>query len=120
MRPLWFALGSVSLGLGVLGIFLPLLPTTPFVLLAAFFFSRSSPAVHDWLLAHKTFGPAIRDWRDNRAISRRGKTAAAVAMGAALALSFAMDVSWTLIAIQSVVLVGALTFVLTRATAERP
>lgn len=119
MRPLWFALGSVSLGLGILGIFLPLLPTTPFVLLAAFFFSRSSPAVHDWLLAHRTFGPAIRDWRDNRAISRRGKTAAAIAMGAALALSFAMGVGWTVIAIQTVVLVGALTFVLTRATAER-
>lgn len=120
MRPLWFALGSVSLGLGIVGIFLPLLPTTPFVLLAAFFFSRSSPAVHDWLLAHKTFGPAIRDWRENRAISRRGKTAAAIAMGAALLVSFAMDVGWTVIAIQSVVLAGALTFVLTRATAERP
>jgi uncharacterized membrane protein YbaN (DUF454 family) len=120
MRPLWFALGSASLGLGILGIFLPLLPTTPFVLLAAFFFSRSSPAVHDWLLAHRTFGPAIRDWRDNRAISRRGKTAAAIAMGAALALSFAMGVGWTVIAIQAVVLAGALTFVLTRATSARP
>ncbi len=118
MRPLWFALGSASLGLGIIGIFLPLLPTTPFVLLAAFFFSRSSPAVHDWLLAHRTFGPAIRDWRDNRAISRRGKTAAAIAMGAALAISLAMGVSWSLIGIQVVVMAGALTFVLTRATAE--
>ncbi|KAB2956550.1 MAG: DUF454 domain-containing protein [Rhizobiaceae bacterium] len=118
MRPLWFAFGSVSLGLGILGIFLPLLPTTPFVLASAFFFSRSSPAVHDWLLAHRTFGPAIRDWREHRAISRRGKTAAALAMGAALGVSFATGIGWAVIAIQVVVMAGALTFVLTRATAD--
>lgn len=118
MRPLWFTLGSASLALGIVGVFLPLLPTTPFVLLAAFFFARSSPAVHDWLLTHKTFGPAIRDWRDNRAISRRGKTAAALAMGAALLVSMALGVSWTIVAIQAAVLAGALTFVLTRATAD--
>ena len=118
MRPLWFALGSASLGLGIIGIFLPLLPTTPFVLAAAFFFSRSSPVVHDWLLAHRTFGPAIRDWRERRAISRRGKTAAAIAMAAALLISFATGVGWAVIAIQVAVMAGALTFVLTRANAD--
>lgn len=118
MRPLWFALGSASLGLGILGIFLPLLPTTPLVLVSAFFFSRSSPAVHDWLLAHRTFGPAIRDWRERRAISRAGKTAAVLAMAALLVISFATGVGWTVIAIQLVVMAAGLTFVLTRATAD--
>ncbi|CAM3687328.1 Inner membrane protein YbaN [Vibrio aerogenes CECT 7868] len=74
----WFltAAGFLSLGLGVLGIFLPLLPTTPFVLLASACFMRSSPRFHRWLLNHAVFGPVIKNWQTRRAISpevrRRG------------------------------------------------
>jgi len=63
----------VFLGLGVLGVFLPLLPTTIFIILAAWAFARSSPQREAWLLNHKTFGPPLRNWRQYRAISSRGK-----------------------------------------------
>lgn len=84
-RPLWqrvgwTAAGAVSLALGVLGIFLPLLPTTPFVLLAAFCFSRGSDRVEAWLLSHPRFGPMVADWRARRAIPMRAKQLAWVMM----------------------------------------
>ncbi len=59
--------------LGILGIFLPLLPTTPFLLLAAALYFRSSPRLYDWLLSHKHLGPYIRNFRENRAIPLRVK-----------------------------------------------
>lgn len=67
----WF--GFVFLGLGTLGIVLPLLPTTPFVLLSAACFARSSERWHRWLLANETFGPMIRNWEEQRCISCRVK-----------------------------------------------
>lgn len=60
---LYVSVGIVSLTVGIIGIFLPLLPTTCFVLLAAFCFSKGSDRLHDWMLNHKKFGPSIRDWR---------------------------------------------------------
>ncbi|ETW95926.1 MAG: hypothetical protein ETSY1_28640 [Candidatus Entotheonella factor] len=68
VRPLYIAAGWLCLGLGFLGIFLPLLPTTPFALLAAFCFSRSSTRLYRWLLAQQTFGPIIRDWNQHGVI----------------------------------------------------
>ena len=65
--------GWLCLGLGVVGIFLPLLPTTPFVLLAAFCFSRGSQTLHSWLLTQQTFGPIIRDWNQHGVIRQRVK-----------------------------------------------
>ncbi len=64
-RPLYLIAGILSLILGLIGVLLPLLPTTPFVLLAAFCFSRSSEALHRKLLANRLFGPLIRDWEEN-------------------------------------------------------
>ena len=72
----------VALALGVLGVFLPLLPTTPFVLLAAFCFSRGSERVERWLLAHPRFGPMVRDWRAHHAVPRRAKQLATLMMTA--------------------------------------
>jgi uncharacterized membrane protein YbaN (DUF454 family) len=65
--------GLVSLALGGLGIVVPLLPTTPFVLVAAFAFANSSDKLHQWLLDHNVFGPLIDNWRRHRAISRTAK-----------------------------------------------
>lgn len=75
---LYIATGWLCLGLGVVGIFLPLLPTTPFVLLAAFCFSRGSTTLHEWLLAQKTFGPMIRDWHQHGIIRLRVKWISAI------------------------------------------
>ena len=72
-RALWGLAGGLSLLAGIVGIFLPLLPTTPFVLLAALCFSRSSRRCEMWLLSHRVFGPMVRDWRRDHAIPLRAK-----------------------------------------------
>ncbi|WP_263533331.1 YbaN family protein [Paucibacter sp. TC2R-5] len=79
-RVLWLLAGIASLVLGFVGIFVPLLPTTPFVLLAAFCFSRGSSRCERWLLSHKLFGPMVRDWRATRAVPLRAKQLASVMM----------------------------------------
>ncbi len=66
-------LGSVSLALGILGIFLPVLPTTPFLLLAAALYVRSSARLYDWLMSHRQLGPYIKNFRENNAIPLRVK-----------------------------------------------
>lgn len=71
-------LGFVFLGIAVLGVFLPLLPTTPFVLLAAACFAQSSERMHRWILANETFGPMVRDWERKRCVSCKVK---AIAIG---------------------------------------
>ena len=113
-RALWFCLGVLAVVLGVIGIWLPGLPTTPFIILAAACFARSSDRMHDWLMNHKTFGPMIRDWRERGAISKRAKRLAVLMMLAAWALSFVMGLpTWVLIA-QALLLGGSATFILTR------
>ncbi len=79
------ATGGLFVALGVVGIFLPLLPTTPFLLLAAACFARSSPAFHDWLVEHHLLGPYIRDWQRDRSIPLPAKVTAVLMMAASLA-----------------------------------
>mgnify|MGYP000846780483 CR=1 FL=1 len=86
MRWLWWLLAYASLGLGLLGIVVPGLPTAPFVLLAAFAAARGSRRLHGWLLAHRQFGPMIRDWQAGGAVSRRAKRLASVMMGTSAVL----------------------------------
>jgi uncharacterized membrane protein YbaN (DUF454 family) len=73
--PRWLlvGVGVVSVGLGTLGIFVPLLPTTPFLLLAAACFVRSSDRLHGWLLNHRIYGPIIRGYREHKALSASSK-----------------------------------------------
>lgn len=73
MRWLFLILGWFFVALGVVGVFLPLLPTTPFLLLAVACFTRSSPRLEAWLMNHPRFGPPLRDWREKGAIPRRAK-----------------------------------------------
>ena len=73
MKSLLAFFGVVSLAFGVAGIFLPLLPTTPFLLLAAWLFVRSSPRLYDWLMSHPRLGEYIRNFREERAIPLRVK-----------------------------------------------
>ena len=73
MKYLLIILGSISLALGVIGIFLPLLPTTPLLLLAATLYVRSSDKLYQWLIHHKYLGSYIRNFREHRAIPLRAK-----------------------------------------------
>lgn len=114
MRTLWMMFGLVSLALGVAGLFLPLLPTTPFLLLSAFAFSRSSPAIHAWLIGHRVFGPPIRDWEDKGAISRRAKISATVAIALTPVVTLLFAVPWWALAAQGLILAGVLVFIWTR------
>ena len=79
-RHAWHAAGWAFVALGVIGAFLPLMPTVVFLLAAAWCFSKSHPHLAEKLYAHPRYGPPLRDWRDRRAISRKAKVSALVAM----------------------------------------
>lgn len=86
-RGAYLAAGFVSLGLALLGVVLPVLPTTPFLLLAAACFARSSPRFHRWLLDHPSFGPLVREWQEHRSIPYRTKLFAIGLMMSSIAVS---------------------------------
>lgn len=87
-RWLWWLLAYASLALGVIGIVVPGLPTVPFVLLSAFAAARGSQRLHARLLADRRFGPMIRDWQSQGAVSRRAKWLATTMMSACAAVMF--------------------------------
>ncbi|MEQ8689943.1 MAG: YbaN family protein [Pseudomonadales bacterium] len=113
-RVLWIALGWMAVTLGVVGAFLPLLPTTPFLLLAAFAFSQGSQRMHDWLLNHARLGPPIQQWQQHRAISRRTKYWALLSMVLVFVLAWMVGApTWALVTQACVLLLVAL-FITTR------
>ena len=88
VRLLWRALALLSLALGLIGAVLPVLPTVPFLILAAWAGSKGWPALEHWLLNHARFGPGIRRWRDHGAVPRRAKWLATIMMsGSAVMLA---------------------------------
>lgn len=120
MRWFWILAGSLALVLGTIGIVVPLLPTVPFLILAAFCFARSSPRLHDWLIGHPRFGPPIADWRREGAISLRAKRLATLSIAAIFTLSVAMGLGVGLLAVQGVTLICVLLFIWTRPHGSRP
>lgn len=114
MRAVWLLAGLLSTGCGIAGIVLPLVPTTPFLLLAAYCFARSSPRLHTWLVTHPRLGPPIVSWRQRGAIPRRAKVAALVVMGASLATTAALGFGIGALLLQAAVLAAVSTFILTR------
>lgn len=118
-RAFWFSLGVISLILGIIGIPLPLLPTTPFLLLAAFSFSQSSERLHDWIMSHPQLSPPIHDWQKHGAISTKGKVMAGIAMLAALLISIVFGAPLYAIILQSVVLAFVSLFLFTRPGSPR-
>jgi len=115
----WRIAGLVSLAIGVIGIFLPLLPTTPLLLLAAYCFGRGSERLLKWLLEHPRLGPPIREWREHRIISRKAKVMAGVAMILVVVVSIVMDVPRAILITQIIVLGLASTFIFTRPSSPR-
>jgi len=87
VRGLLWAAGSLALLLGVIGIVLPGLPTTPFILLAAACYAKASPRLHHWLLNHRLTGPMLRDWETHRSLTRRNKIVAVVSMAVMVSVS---------------------------------
>lgn len=98
-RWVWLTGGWAALVLGTVGIFLPLIPTTPFILVAAWCFSKGSERMHRWLLEHRRFGPMIRDWERYGVVRTRAKvlaTAVIVPLVGYMAL-FTAAPGWTVI-----------------------
>lgn len=106
--------GWACVGLGILGAVLPILPTTVFLILAAFLFGKGSPRARAWLIEHAHFGPPIRRWEEEGAISRRHKIMACTMMGAVFALSLILGLRPLVMIIQGLCLTGAASFILTR------
>jgi uncharacterized protein len=95
-RWLMMALAVISLLLGLIGLFLPVLPTVPFILLSAWAAARSSPRLLAWLEAHPAFGPMLIEWRRGGVVRRRAKWMASLAMGAsALFMLLTFPKRWT-------------------------
>jgi uncharacterized membrane protein YbaN (DUF454 family) len=90
----WWLLAWLALGLGVVGIVVPGLPTVPFVLLSAYAAGRGSQRLHAWLLAPRQFGPVVRDWQAHGAVGRRAKWLATGMMAAAAAIMFLVAPRW--------------------------
>lgn len=119
VRTTYVVIGHTSLAIGFVGIFVPLLPTTPFVLLAAVCYSRGSDRFHAWLHGHPRFGPIIHSWHEHRAIGVRAKVVAVVMVVLSITYSFyRLDAPWNVVAL--LVGVSVLGFILTRPTANEP
>ena len=94
-RTILLIIGWLAIALGTLGVFLPLLPTTPFILLAAWCFSRSSPRFHHWLLYRSWFGPYLRHWQQHKAMPPGAKSRAIAVIIVTFAVSlWLVDITW--------------------------
>ena len=119
-KGLLIAIGMLAVGLGTIGIFVPLLPTTPFLLLAAACFIRSSDRLYAWLMHHRWFGSYIRNYREHRAITLRAKVVTLVLLWATIGYSaLAVATTWWLRALLAAVAIGVTTHLLHLKTLTR-
>jgi hypothetical protein len=108
-------MGFVCVGLGMLGAFLPLLPATPFLLLALWAFSRSSPRFHHWLYTHPRFGPRLQEWNQYGTVPVKVKASAISAMGVSFALmAFVLRVPWPVLAVSGALMLIGAAYILSR------
>ena len=120
MRLVLRSLGLLCVALGLAGAVLPLVPTTPFLLLAAYAFARSSPRLHEWLLSHRQFGPPLRAWREHGAIGGGAKLAAVIMLALSLVLGVALvDLDPWILVVQAGVACAVGAFILTRPSRPR-
>ena len=115
LRRIYFVMGWAMLGLGTTGVVLPLLPTTPFVLAAAWCFCRSSPRTAAWLEEHPVLGRSITNWQREGAVSWRSKMAAVASMGFGYAITLGLArLDHLTAALLAALLLAVATFILTR------
>jgi uncharacterized membrane protein YbaN (DUF454 family) len=114
IRRFYLCLGYASLALGIVGIFLPVLPTTPFVLLAAWCFTRSNPALAARLYDHPRFGPLLTAWRDQKAIPLPAKICALTALALSYALILYLIESRVLLAVLAAIMGSVALYIATR------
>ncbi len=119
-RALLIALGWTCFALGVIGMVLPVVPTTPFMIVALWAFSASSERFHDWLYHHRVFGPPLQRWRRERALPAWVKAVALGSMAVSLAwLALGVRPPWYVLAISVAVMLGGAAFIL-RIPSRRP
>ena len=112
VRWVYLLLGWTFFGIGVAGIVLPVVPATPFMLLALWGFSRSSPRLEAWLLAHRVFGASLRAWKAYRVIPLRGKLVAWISMVASLVwMIFVTQLAWWIIGLSAALMAYGAWFV---------
>ena len=117
MKPVYFLLGWSFFGLGAVGAVVPGLPTTPFMLLALWAFSKSSKRFHDWLYGHRLFGPTLNQWRTHRVIPVKAKVLSIVTMIASLAyLAFLTEVNTLLKFFVALVMLCGAVFILSQSS----
>ena len=114
IRLLWLLAGLSAVVIGAIGVVVPLLPTTPFLLIAAFAFARSSVRLTRWLHEHPKFGPLIDNWQRYGSIDRRSKNMAIIVIVATPVITYFIGAPWWAIASQVAVLACSATFILTR------
>ncbi len=114
-RPLLLLFGWTNVGIGMVGIVLPGLPTTVFLLMALWAFSKSSARFHNWLYTHPRLGPPLRDWHEHGVIPRRAKLLAIAMMTLSLIwVTFGIAEGWQWPAVMAACLIPPAVFILTR------
>ena len=116
IRVFWLLTGLMSVGIGAVGVALPLLPTTPFLLIAAFAFARSSTRLNNWLREHRSFGPLLENWHRDGSIDRKVKRIAIIVMLMTPVITWLFGVPLWVIVCQIAILGAAAVFVLSRPT----
>ncbi len=118
-RWLWAAIAYISAAVAIVGIIVPGLPATPFLLLAAWAASRGSRRLHDWLHTHPQLGPPLADWNENRAVSSGTKALAVVFLVLSWVIMVWRGVPAWLLALLAILFAGVLTFIVTRPRPKR-
>ena len=113
-RLAWLYLGGLCVVLGAIGVIVPLLPTTIFMIIAAYAFARSSTRLHHWLITHRVFGPLINNWNEHGVISVRAKWMSSLSMLIVIGLSVYFNAPRTIVIIQVIVLSCVAAFLWTR------
>lgn len=117
---LLLSLGHIFLILGVIGAFLPVLPTTPFLLLAAYCYSKANSRLLEWLKNHKVFGPPLKDWQEKGVIGLNAKLLATLMIMLVLIWRIpVLSIHYGLKVFVTIVLIGVLVFIWTRPSQPR-